>query len=176
MSEIANIAQQLKAAANKILGEIKIIDNQIAELQKQRDSITSSKVTKEDFLTYLAAHFRIKAETFELKLSREMFPRLNFDFGSLERGFDNNHGFAGTFPLTASPVPQVISEDAVYFYFSDIILEKIGDSLSGYFDDNCMPVSELRQALSEIEATKKTLLSRRDELVKTLDDSGISRH
>jgi len=175
MTNISNIAQQLKAAASKLLGEIKTIDDELDALNQQRDVITSGHVSKEDFLNYLSLHFKIKAATFQSRLLREMEPKVKYDFGSLERGYVTNSSFLGIYFLTGGFAPVPITEEAIYFYFGDILLEKIGEALDDKFDGEAMPVHECRKAIQDIEKTERELLQRRSELVKTIDEAGITR-
>jgi hypothetical protein len=176
MTKLTDLALQLKTAANELLGELGNIDNQIETLHRQRDTITSAHVSKADYLSYLTAHFKIKADRFEIAVLREVEARNVFDFGNLERGFVNKDGFQGLQFLTAYPTPVEISETALYFYFGDVFIERIGHALEAHeWPDNAMPAEARRKALTDIEVSIKELQQRRDDLVKSIDDAGISR-
>lgn len=175
MNKLQEVALQLKQAANEILGEILNVDKQIDSLLEKRDLITSAHVSKEDYLSYLRYHFKTKADQYGISLLKLIEQRSGFDFGRLENNLKNKSGFLGVDFLTLQNLPTVITENALYFYFSEQMVERIGDALDGKeWPDDAISVVDRREALLSIEADLVVLNKKRDDLVKALDDAGFT--
>ncbi len=176
MTKLSEMAKQLKEAAHELLAELNSIDAQIEVLHKQRDAVTSGHVSKADYLRYLATHFEIKGARFKTSLLREIEAKGTFDFGNLERGLLNKNGFIGLNFLTVYSVPVPITDDALYFYFNDVLIDKISQALDAHaWPNDAMPAEACREALLSIEQAIKELEQSRNALVKSIDDAGINR-
>lgn len=101
MSKLNNIATQLKSAAKSLLGEIATIDSEIELLHQKRHAITSGHVSKEDYLFYVRAHFKIRSDQFKGQLIRDIEKKTSRNFGTLERQYENKDTFAGMTFLTS---------------------------------------------------------------------------
>lgn len=176
MSEINKIASQLKSAAKSLLDEIAGIDKQVELLHNKRHAITSGKVSKEDYLAYVRAHFKIRADQFKSQLIRNIEKKTNHDFGNLERQNNMKDSFIGVSFLTESPLPVDITENALYFYFGDLFIDRIKATLDDMnWPEDTMPIEDRRKELVSIEISVAGLMKKRDEIVKSLDDAGLSR-
>lgn len=176
MSELNNVATQLKSLAKSLLGEVADIDKKIELLHNKRHAITSGHVSKEDYLFYVRAHLKIRSDQFKGQLIRDIEKKTSRNFGTLERQYENKDTFVGMTFLTSYPSPFDISENAIYFYFGELIIERIKDALDVMdWPDGIMPIDARRKELITIEASVAELIKKRDEIVKSLDDVGISR-
>ncbi len=171
--ELKKIVSQLKNAAQELLGQIKDIDNQIAELAKWRDTLTSGIVSKADFLEYLRAHIQFQSGYFGKDITNAMKdPR---DFGTLERNLTTGQGFPGLRLLTSIQVPVEITDRAVYYYFGDVILEQLTKSLDALdWPEDAIPAALRREQLLDIEQQVADLYRSRAELVNMLAEAGIT--
>lgn len=173
MAELKKIASQLKDAANELLGQVKDLDAQIAGLAQQRDALTSGIVTKADFLEYLHAHIKIKAGYFGKEITSALKDRR--DFGTLERNMMAGNGFPGVLLLTAIQVPVEITDKAVYFYFGDVIAERLSQALDALdWPGDAIPAGVRREQLENIERETDELYRQRAELVAMLGEAGIT--
>lgn len=173
MAELNKIVSQLKNAANELLGQVKDIDNQIAELARQRDALTGGIVSKDDFLEYLRVHIAINSGYFGKEINNLLKDRR--DFGGLERQMINGQGFPGINLLTAIHVPVDITEKGIWFYFGDVILERLSKSLDALdWPEDAIPVALRREHLLNIEQDTAKLYQQRAELVAMLNEAGIT--
>jgi hypothetical protein len=170
--ELKKIVSQLKNASQELLGQVKEIDSQIAELAKWRDKLTSGIVSKVDFLAYLRSHIIIETGYFGKDIAHAMKDRR--DFGTLERNLNAGKGFQGLYLLTAFAAPVEMTEKAIYFYFADVILERLAKYLDALdWPEDAIPVSVRREQLLEIEQKTADLYQQRAELVSMLAEAGI---
>lgn len=173
MTALNKIVSQLKSAAKELLGNVAAIDKQVAELAKQRDALTSGLVSKADFLEYLRAYFQRQGSVFQ----REIVNSLKGvrDFARLERQQDTSNNFNGAWLLTGHMVPIPMTESAMYFYFADIMIERLSIALDALeWADGAIPVELRRTQLENIELETDGLLQQRAELVAMLADAGIT--
>jgi hypothetical protein len=176
MSKLNTIAAQLKSAAKSLLDEIAGIDKEIELLHNKRHAITCGHVSKEDYLFYVEAHFKNKGDIFKSQLVANFKKNTVLDFGGLERQYNNKDSFLGMTFLTPYNMPVDISENALYFYFGDRFIDRIKDALDALnWPNDCMPIELRRKELVIIEAQTAELMKKRDEIVKALDEAGLSR-
>lgn len=176
MSELKKIASQLKSAAKSLLDEIAGIDKQMELLHKKRHAITSGQVSKVDYLSYIKAHFNIQADQFKRNLIDNIQKKTNLNFGILEHQQKLKASFPGFSFLVPYPIPVDISEGALYYYFGDIFIDRIKDALDDTnWPNDCMPIDDRRKELASIEELEANLMKKRDEIVKSLDDAGLTR-
>lgn len=174
MAELKNIVSQLKNAAKVLLGQVADIDAQITELNARRDALTGGVVSKEDFLNYARAHFQRKGAVFERGILNAIEGRPR-DYASLERSLDRGDSFLALQFLTASNVPVEITENAIFFYFEDILIERLGKALDKLqWPEDAIPAALRHEMLLDIEQDTDTLQRQRADLVASLDEAGIT--
>ena len=176
MSELTKIASQLKSAAKSLLDEIAGIDKQVELLHNKRHAITSGQVSKADYLFYVKEHFKIKGDQFKKDLIKNIEKNTRHDFGSLERQHEMKDSFIAISFLTERLLPVEITENALYYYFGDIFIDRIKDALDDKnWPNDCMPIDERRKELVSIEALVADLMKKRNEIVSSLDAAGLAR-
>lgn len=176
MSKINDIASQLKSAAKSLIDKINGIDKEINELHSKRHAITSGRVSKADYLSYVKSSFKVKADLFKSQLISNIKQKTNLDFGALERQHNSKDSFIGMSFLAPYLMPVDISENALYYYFGDVFLRRIENALDDMdWPNDCMPIGERRKELVLIEAKVAELMKKRDEIVKSLDEAGLTR-
>lgn len=173
MSKLTNIVSQLKEAANELVGRVSKIDEQINGLSAQRDALTSSNVSKEDFLEYMRVHFKRNGARFE----REILKSLGGyrEYARLERELKAGEGFFGASFLVGFTAPVVVSEEAFYFYFGDVMVDRLSKALDSLdWSEDAIAVSLRRSHIESIERETAELLQQRAELVAMLGEAGIT--
>lgn len=173
MSKLTNIVSQLKEAASELLGRVSKIDEQIKGLSAQRDTLTSSNVSKTDFLEYMRAHFKRKGERFEREILNNLGGRR--EYAQLERELKAGGGFLGANFLTGFNAPVVVTEEAFYFYFGDVMVDRLSKALDSLdWSDDAIAVTLRRSHIETIERETAELLQQRAELVAMLGEAGIT--
>ena len=173
MTKLNNIVFQLKEAANELLGRVSAIDKQVAELAARRDALTTSGVSKADFLEYMAAHFKRRGQRFAREIAGSIAGRR--EYARLERETQAGADFAGVPLFTGFPAPVVVTEEALCFYFGDVMAARLSEALDTLeWPENAVPVASRRAQLAAIESDTAELLRQRDELVAMLADAGIT--
>ncbi|MBS4015397.1 MAG: hypothetical protein KGZ86_03070 [Candidatus Latescibacteria bacterium] len=174
MVELKNIVSQLKSAAKELIGQLESIDAKIVELSEQRDAITSGLVSKEDFLQYMRAHFQRKGESFERGIIKTIGNRPR-DYASLERANSQGNSFVGINFLTEGNVPVDITDGAIYYYFGDLLVDRLGKSLAGLqWPEDAIPAALRHEMLLDIKQDIAMLEKQRGGLVETLKEAGIT--
>lgn len=173
MTKLTTAVSQLKNAAKELLENVTVIDKQIHELALQRDALTSSNVSKQDFLAYLRAHFERVGSLYQRDILKGLKGRRNFALREFE--VSNGNSFPGLRILTGESFSQSVTEEAFCFYFADIMIERLSVALDALdWDKNAVPIKMRRELLGKIEQESAALLKQRDELVSTLAEAGIT--
>lgn len=173
MNKLNAVFSQLKTAANELRGRIADIDKQLTDLTKQRDALNLGNVSKADFLEYVGASFMRKGA----RCGRELVAALDSGrgFARLERGLNSGDEFLGIRFLTGSNVPVVATEEAFYFYFGDLMVDRLGEALDALeWPDNAVPVALRRTQVEAIERDITELHRQRVELVAMLGEAGVA--
>ncbi|NOT67152.1 MAG: hypothetical protein HOP04_02275 [Methylophilaceae bacterium] len=174
MSELIKQVSALKTAAREILGQIEDIDAQRTALDQQRDTITSANVSKADFLGYLRAYMKFKAKRFRQHTLDLLQPQRSF--GRLEAGKGSEAGFASMRRFfTGDSSAMYISDEAVFFYFEDVIIARLSEELEALdWENDALPVALRLEHLRTIEQAKTELDLQRAELVSVMREAGFS--
>jgi len=174
MSKLTNIVSQLKTAANELLGRVADIDRQIGELAKRRDALTMGVVSKDDYLEYLRINLKRRGERFGRAIAKNL-NQGSRNFSRLERELDAGEGFFGANLLTEFNVSVPITEEAVFFYFGETVIDRLGAALDALeWPADAVPVAERRTLIATIERDNAELNRQRDKLVAMLADAGIT--
>lgn len=183
MSELTSILTKLKKAAESTRAEIFALDEQISTLNQERQSLSDSPVSREDYAAYVKADIVKRGELFLHRIKGfaghkgRGSARMATSFIALDRASKGN-GLQG-FPFMNgedcfdgfNPSPE-----AFYWYFGDVIVERFMAALDAVhsWPQGGMPLADIRQRIAEIDLALETLVERRDELVSQLNSVGIT--
>jgi hypothetical protein len=174
MGSIDKALETLRNAAEELLGEISALDTQTAECQRRRDAAASAAVSKQDYLTYIKADIERQGRIFAKQFAREVEGRSR-DYGTLERNKQSGIGERLPYLTGRYAVPVPITEEAVFFYFGDLIAERLGDALDGVgWPNDAMPAAQRAKLIAELEAEIASLKQRRDALAAQLTQAGLA--
>lgn len=176
MKDFKSLVGEIKAAAESIIAEIGEIDRQIEAAQNQRDALTEAKVSKKDYLEFVAESFRRRGREFEQGICK-LVEKSGMEYGYLDRTLANFGALNTTF-LTHNVMHEPygdLSSPAVYFYFGDLMLERLETALEGVkWPDDAVPVAERVQLIAQLDAEVAELTQRRDGMIEQLQAAGIS--
>ncbi|KAB2928805.1 MAG: hypothetical protein F9K30_00215 [Dechloromonas sp.] len=183
MSELTNILGKLKKVAESVKTEIQALDEQINQLNHERQALIDAPVSRADYAAYVKADISRRCGPFLNQLRR--FARggktsganLNLSFGALERV--HNAGQSQQFPYMNGDEcfdGFNISPGAFYWYFGDLIAERFMDAMdtAHAWQEGGMPIDERRKRIAEIDQQMDELISKRDELASQLTSAGIT--
>ena len=173
MADLKQALKQLKGARDSLVAEITALDTQIADRHAARSRLTSSTVSKEDFLTYVAADMKRRADFFARGLVRAI-AAVPKDYGSLQRG--NSMGAKLNINYLANAQsPLEMSEAAVYFYFGDALTERLASELDALdWADDAISSAIRAERIAALDAEIEALNKQRDDLAKSLIDAGLA--
>lgn len=183
MSEFAAILVELNKAAESVKTEIGALDEQISTLNRERQSLMDSPVSREDFAAYMKADLARRGELFQQRIKQFAThtgrgnAKLTSSFVVLERAFQGrqlqNFPFMNGEDCFDGFQP---SADAFYYYFGDLIAERFMAGLDAVHDwpQGGLPVADIRKRIAEIDCELDDLVTRRDELASQLTGVGIT--
>lgn len=174
MTKLNDLLSQLNTAAHELKKQVVAIDCKILECQKQRDTLTSASVSKADFLDYFKSDIHKKYEkSYFLNELKRNLKRVSHEFGALEMG--KNGGGMNIAYLTGDPVSRVpVTDDAVLFYFEDVILKGISSLLgSEEWPESAVPVEERKTLIVDLDAQIVALKRDRKKLTDQLLAAGL---
>lgn len=175
MSKLDDLMNQLSAAAKDLKQQVVAIDRQILTCQKQRDTLTSAPVSKADFLNYLKADMRRKYEhSYFLDTLKRRLGSMSREFGALEN-IDKHGGSQQVAYLTGDAASAVIIKDeAIFFYFEDVILGRISSLLDGEsWSESAVPVEERKALIADLDKQIISLKQDRKKLTDQLVAAGL---
>jgi len=183
MSELTSILTKLKKAAESTKAEIGDLDEQISALNRERQNLSDSPVSREDYAAYVKADIAKRGALFAQRIKGFAChkgrgnARMATSFITLDRA-SKGDGLQG-FPFMDgedcfdgfNPSPA-----AFYWYFGDLIAERFMAALDAAHDwpKDGVPLVDIRKRIAEIDQILETLVERRDELVSQLNSIGIT--
>jgi hypothetical protein len=174
MGSINKALETLRNAAEELLGEISALDTQISECQRRRDAIASATVSKADYMEYIKADIERQGRIFAKQIALEVEGKRR-DYGTLERNKHSGIGERLPYLTGRYAVPVPITEEAVFFYFGDLIAERLGDALDGVgWPNDAIPAAQRAKLIAELEAEIASLKQRRDALAAQLTQAGMA--
>lgn len=165
----------MMTAASKLRSRIHVIDAQLAELNTQRSSLLTKKVSQADYLAYIETDIKRRAAQYEVNMLRK-FERADVTkFAYLDRFVQNTQGKLDLPYLTGDVYPFTdMSEAAMYYLFGDVIVRRMNDILNKMdWLNNDMPVLERKQLIAKIDQDAQALSDERDELTGLLNQAGV---
>lgn len=169
MSEFKKVFAQLKTITERLKSEIHELDALIADASKRREVIISTAVSKEDFIAYIRADIRDKGKRFWSGM-RTLIEQRPKEYPALERGIGLDY-LSG-----AIRSPEIVPPSAFFFYFGDLIAERISRAIDEDLDwpNGTMPVTERKVIVAKIDAEIADLRKQRKELADQLIEAGLA--
>lgn len=174
MPDIKKLVSQIKNAANELLGQVADLDSQIGTLTAQRAKLMNSAVSKQDYFDYVKAMLKRKGEAFKGQIQRQIKagPR---GYGQLEDITSLQLGHAVDLLRGEVRGPIVVTDIALYFYFGDMMAQRLADDLDGLdWPKDAVPVKERAQLIAALDTDIAGLKQKRDALTEQLSEAGIS--
>lgn len=183
MSKFAALLVELNKATESVKAEIGALDEQISTLNRERQSLMDSPVSREDFAAYMKADLARRGELFQMRIQQfathagRGHAKLTSSFVTLERAFQR--GQSQNFPFMNGEdcfdgfQP---SADAFYYYFGDLIAERFMAGLDAVHNwpQGGLPVADIRKRIAEIDGELDDLVTRRDDLARQLLSVGVA--
>jgi hypothetical protein len=174
MGSINKALETLRNAAEELLGEISSLDTRIAECRRRRDAATAATVSKPDYMAYIKADIERQGRIFAKQFALEVRGKRR-DYGTLERNKQSGIGERLPYLTGRYAIPVPITEEAFFFYFGDLIVERLGDALAGVdWPDEAMPAAQRAKLIAELESEIATLTQQRDALAAQMTQTGLA--
>lgn len=173
MADIKTLFQQLNASISELTGQIHALDDQIEAKTRERDGILSAPLSKDDYLSFLGREIDTYGQMHAKNL-REVVQKDPRNMVQLERDIQSQYGLNIPYLRAGYPYGDAISPWAVFWYFGDLIKQRIGDALDGMvWPQDAMPMAERKIRVSQLEAKIADLNSQRDALAAQLEGAGL---
>lgn len=175
MTKLNDLLSQLSTAAHELKKQVVAIDCSIMECQKQRDTLTSSPVSKADFLEYIRADIRRKYQGSRfMNTLKQRLGSVSREFGALEQ-MDKRVGNQNISYLTIdASSTETVKDEAVFFYFEDVILGRIASLVDGEaWPESAVPVEERKTLIVDLDAQIVALRQDRKKLTDQLLAAGL---
>jgi hypothetical protein len=174
VSKLTSLISAFKRAAGEVFGEVSAIDKRIKENRRQREAFLAERVSKEDFIGYVSRTVELKGKPFEQRLQR-MVGNMDLTLGRLEIAMKHAGGISLPLLKGEAFFPEAITEDAVFYYFGEIVTQRIGDAVASLdWPKGVMPAAERLKMIERLDAEYAGLLEQRQALEAELKDAGIS--
>ena len=175
MGKLDSLISQVRDAAKELKAKIAELDEQIAAAHHQRGLITAARVSKADFMAYIAEDIRRRGQSFARKIRYEA-ERGVHEYGRLEQIMRADNGSLSYPYLTGQfGIPVAITDDAMYWYFADLMVKRLADALDTLdWPEDAMPAVERKAALDKLDTEIKQLNQARDELASQLIEAGLA--
>lgn len=171
-SELSGLLSQVKSAADKIKDKISGLDDQIDALYKKRSHIVSGALSKSDYLDTIRADIQTKTQRFSADLKRHLDGAM-VGYPSVARAHAD--GLPIRYLKGGRTIPEVMAEEAYYFYFEDAILAGVERALEGKeWPTDAVPAAERATALQVIGEQIEALTAERDTLADDLVSCGVT--
>lgn len=175
MAEIQELLGQLEQAKGQLLHELRVIDGQYSALRGKRNQVTSGAVSHVEYVDLLRESFLRRGAQHGRDITR-MIAEKGVAYGWLTATMAANPttGLGGTWLTGDSRAPTHLTESAMYFYFGDLMAERVGAVVAHLpWDDKAMPAEQRETVLVEIDAALAQLQSQRNDLAAQLEAAGL---
>jgi hypothetical protein len=174
MSELKQLADKLRKSVAEITGQVEAIDAQIEECQSRRSAINNGRVSKDDYLFYVRESLRRKGDVCAQRARKHVKEDKAKEFVSLERVMKNNVNGLFIPVLSWDYTTPGITDEALCFYFGDIIVDKLSVALEGLdWPADAIPASERVAMISHIDGEIEELIKKRDVVFSKLQEAGL---
>lgn len=175
MADLIELAKKLKSEVGKITAELATIDAKIADAQARKDELNGAPVSKADYLGYVRESIRRRGERAAENARRYHRDHGIKTYGALERQMAGNREGLLLPVLNWTHPTAEFSEQAIYFYFGDLIVDRLSEALDHEnWPADAVPVEERARLIECIEAEIQELQESRQPFLKQLADAGIS--
>lgn len=179
-NEVQGLLTQLRSAAEVIKKRIYEADQKIEVLLNEREAISESRLSKEDFMQYVRNDIQRLASVYPARIShlarKTEFP-FSTGFSQLER--NEKSGNTQPFPyLDGEGYSEGLAwhVSAVYWIFGEQIEKRFSDALDQFqWPENSMPIDERRKRIAEIDQELEILNAERDGLASDLMSTGMTQ-
>ncbi len=176
--EVKDLLIELRSAAETIKKKINEADQRIEELLNERENISESRLSKEDFMQYVRKDISRRASVYPLRMKKlamnSGFP-FSMNFSHLER--IDASGNAMSFPYLDGEESRdgaLLHPGALYFIFGDLIEKRFSDALDQFdWPENSMSLDDRRKRITEIDQQLEKLNEERDSLASDLMSTGM---
>lgn len=168
-NEIKNALEQLRTARDALIAEVHEIDARIAERRTERDAMTTGQVSKVDFLGYVKADMDRRAARFAFQTTHAIKEERK-DYGRLRRVHEDGSRLGINFTEGGA-----LSEGGLLFYFGDVMIAKLSDTLDKMdWPAELVPIALRAERIASIDAELAELNSKRDGLANQLIEAGLA--
>lgn len=174
MSDMKKLIAQVRDATGRMIKEVQDVDAQIADLHRQRATLTEGFVTREEYVEYLKESFRRQSLRARDKLLAAFSGPTPRQFDTLERQAIQGEGITQDF-LNLTLIPTDVTQVAMYLWFGDELADRIGEFLKCLdWPDASVPIAERREMVKTLDREIATLTEKRDALVRQIEEAGFS--
>lgn len=174
MSDIKKLVSQIKSAANELLGQVADLDNQISALTVQRANLTDSPVSKQDYFDYVAEFFKVQGKSFKDQIQRQIKAGAH-GYVKLEDRMRTGIFHPLDLLRGESAAPVVVTDSALFFYFGDMMAQRLADECDDMeWPNDAIPVKERAKLIAALDTEIAALKKKRDALTGQLSEAGIS--
>jgi len=161
VSKLTNLISALKRASGEVITEVSALDKWMQENRRRREAFLAERVCKEDFVSYIRRTMELKGKPFEQKLQR-MVAGQDLTLGRLELAVNFSGGVGLPFLTGDAYIPTPIEEDAVFYYFGDLITQRIADAVDSLdWPKGVMPAAERLKLIDKLDAEYADLMGQR---------------
>jgi len=173
--DLNSLIRAVHQAADAVIAKIQQADQEIAELETERSSLTEAAVSRAEFMAYVRADIERRGAPFKDRLKHFQAKWFQNSFARLERTHsDGNHQ---AIPYLTAEVPHSGAEmtpAALYWLFGDLIAKRFDDALSVLpWPEKSVPVKDRRARIAAIDQAISELKERRDALAADLAGTGM---
>ncbi len=171
--QLTDAFNQLSLARDSIRKEIGVLDGQLAKLRANRDALTSEAVSKADFLELLRADLARRGEHWA-RVLRKGVADCRKDYAFVNQADSLGVKLLGGL-LANDFTPIVISEEAIFFYFGDLIVDRIGALIEHEpWPAATTTYAERLDLVAGIDREIEKISGEREDLVAQLRAAGVA--
>jgi len=172
--DLSEALRQLASSRDVLLSEVHKLDAEIEEKRKARHEVMSGSVSATDFAAFLRADIKRRGAPHGRHLGRSIAGAAK-DYGTRKRIAEGG-GKVISELLVSNHSPVVITEEAVYFYFGDLIADRIVSLIENDpWPSGGVPCAERAKLVASLDADIDKLSRERDALAGQLVDAGMAR-
>ncbi len=174
MANIKEARSLLQAAAAELRKKIRDLDEAIVKVHQQRNEVTGAPISKAEYIEYIKTDMQRMAKPFVNNITRH-FKNKPHAFGSLEAMQSANGLGIQYLRGEFGPGVEVIDTSAFYFYFGDLVTERLSEILDQFeWSEDAIPVVDRPALLAKYDKEIAKLTAERDDLAKELLSAGLA--
>lgn len=180
----------LKSALSTITGQLSKLKEELAETNQQISAIGAligelrgAPISLEDWGLYLKAFIKARADAYAPGLATDLIRSYHNDPHNKRpwSAFEDDDGKAKNFLLPADLFPPIDSQNAMFFFFPDVIYERLMARFKEQIgqrwgNEEHPPLEERRKTVADLIAQRTTLLEKRAGLEAEIDEISTALH